>query len=49
MASKKEVATAKITILPEKKEVLLPVGENLLRALHEKGFDIPSPCNGAGT
>ena len=38
-----------ITILPEKREILLPVGENLLRALHENGLAIPSPCNGAGT
>lgn len=39
----------RITILPEKREILLPVGENLLRALHENGLSIPSPCNGAGT
>jgi len=40
---------AKITILPQKRAILLPVGENLLRALHENGLAIPSPCNGAGT
>lgn len=39
----------KITILPEKREIPVSVGENLLGALWRNGFDIPSPCNGAGT
>ncbi len=49
MMSKGEGGKAKITILPQKRAILLPVGENLLRALHENGLAIPSPCNGAGT
>jgi len=40
---------AKLTIMPEKREILLPVGENLLIALRKKGLNILSPCNGAGT
>jgi uncharacterized 2Fe-2S/4Fe-4S cluster protein (DUF4445 family) len=47
--SKREGGKAKITILPEKREVPVSVGENLLGALRKEGFDIPSPCNGAGT
>ncbi len=39
----------RITILPEKREILLSVGENLLRALRENGLAIPNPCNGEGT
>jgi uncharacterized 2Fe-2S/4Fe-4S cluster protein (DUF4445 family) len=39
----------RITILPEKREILLPVGENLLIALRKEGLNILSPCNGAGT
>jgi len=39
----------RITVLPEKREMLVPVGENLLVALRRNGLDIPSPCNGAGT
>jgi len=39
----------RITILPDKKELLLQAGENLLVALRRNGLDIPSPCNGAGT
>jgi len=40
---------AKLTIMPEKREILLPVGENLLIALRKEGLNILSPCNGAGT
>jgi len=40
---------AKLTIMPEKREILLPVGENLLTALRKEGLNILSPCNGAGT
>ena len=39
----------KITILPEKTEIPVSVGENILGALRRNGFDIASPCNGAGT
>ncbi|MEA1870891.1 MAG: ASKHA domain-containing protein, partial [Candidatus Bipolaricaulota bacterium] len=39
----------RITILPEKREIPVSVGENLLDVLRRNGFDIPSPCNGAGT
>lgn len=39
----------RITILPDKKEILLQAGENLLVALRGNGLDIPGPCNGAGT
>jgi len=39
----------RITILPEKRGIPVSVGENLLGALRRNGFDIPSPCNGAGT
>jgi len=40
---------AKLTIMPEKREILLPVGENLLIALRKEGLNILSLCNGAGT
>jgi len=40
---------AKLTIMPEKREILLPVGENLLIALRKEGLNILSPCDGAGT
>lgn len=49
MVSKGKGIEVKVTILPEKREILLPVGENLLIALRKKGLNILSPCNGAGT
>jgi len=49
MVSKEKGIEVKVTILPEKREILLPVGENLLIALRKKGLNILSPCNGAGT
>lgn len=49
MVSKGKRSNVKVTILPEKREILLPVGENLLIALRKKGLNILSPCNGAGT
>jgi uncharacterized 2Fe-2S/4Fe-4S cluster protein (DUF4445 family) len=49
MVSKGKGIEVKVTILPEKREILLPVGKNLLIALRKKGLNILSPCNGAGT
>jgi uncharacterized 2Fe-2S/4Fe-4S cluster protein (DUF4445 family) len=47
--AKKEGKKVRVTILPEKREIPVSVGENLLDALRGNGLDIPSPCNGAGT
>ena len=47
--SKGEDKKAKLTIMPEKKEILLSVGENLLLTLRKEGLNILSPCNGAGS
>lgn len=49
MVSKGKRSDVKVTILPEKRKILLPVGENLLIALRKKGLNILSSCNGAGT
>lgn len=46
---KEERGKVKIAILPEKREILVSIGENLLDALLKDGLDVPSPCNGVGT
>jgi ferredoxin len=38
----------KITILPEKRGLLVTVDENLLNAARKNGLDVPSPCNDVG-
>jgi len=47
--NKKEGGKVKITILPERREIPVSLGENLLDALRRNKLNIPSPCNGAGT